>query len=193
MNTLEIVNAAPPRDRLLTRRQLLQRGWTADLFQFLPLPDETRPNPHNIRGPSVRLYRLQTILDVEARESFGHAMEAAAKRKAAAGKARETKREKFLAGMVTVAPPELPALSRPELVRRTLEAAAVDYLLAEAESYRCSLMERFRGVDIDDRQWAIDQKILAAIAAAYPWLSTECRHRMANGQSGNARRAEGRY
>lgn len=64
MNAIEAVSAAPQRDKLLTRRQLLKRGWTADLFQYLPIPDETRPNPHNIRGPAVRLYRLETIIEV---------------------------------------------------------------------------------------------------------------------------------
>jgi len=64
VNAIEAVSAAPQRDKLLTRRQLLKRGWTADLFQYLPIPDETRPNPHNIRGPAVRLYRLETIIEV---------------------------------------------------------------------------------------------------------------------------------
>ena len=71
--------------RLLTRKQIRARGWTADMMQrMLPPADQTRENPFNVHARPVKLYFLRTITEIELSEPFKRAMEGAANRKAGA-------------------------------------------------------------------------------------------------------------
>ncbi|MDP2601326.1 MAG: hypothetical protein Q8S00_01850 [Deltaproteobacteria bacterium] len=199
MNATETAAAQAHRERLLSRRQIAARGWTPDMIgRFLPLPDRTTVNPYNVRGAPVKLYFLSTIFQVESSDHFKQAMTAAAARKAGAQAAVETKRRKLRETLDALPAPELPALSETELCRAAVLFAALEFLLAELEPYRQDLTEKCRGVAVR----AVDEKILKSIAAAHPWLFTECRRRMANADekpptaptrihSGNARRSQG--
>jgi len=99
----------------------------------------------------------------------------------------------MLAAIESEPAPELPALSESELCRRAVLFATLELLLRELDPYREALVEKCKGVDVQERGRAIDEKILRSIAAAYPWLFAECRRRMANVQRGNAPRPQGRY
>ena len=147
------------------------------LGRLLPAADQQRENPFNVRGAPIKLYFLSTVLEIEQSEAFKSAIEAAARRKAGAQEALQTKRRK-LASMIAAEPaPELPELSRGELSRRAFASIAVDYLLAELQPYRFALMEKSRRGDMAEREKAITEKLLAAVASAHPWLKTETARR----------------
>jgi hypothetical protein len=109
-----------PRDVLLSVAQLRRRGWTPALVrQFLPAPDELRPNAYG--GAPLRLYRAETIRAIESREEVQVA-KAAAKRRSAAGEAGAAMRLKRLYERARAMTVTVRRIDEPELQKRAIDA-----------------------------------------------------------------------
>jgi hypothetical protein len=162
-------------EKLLTRRDLRRRGWTpAVVEKFLQAPDEIRNNPHIWSGPQMRLYRAGRVQKLEVTQEVKQAIEAAERRIAAAAKACTTKKAKLIDSLDHVPAPELPKLTRAEIVRMVIERGAVDLLAESLEEYRREMVTRCNRVVIADRNRAVKAKILDVIAAEHGWLAKEC-------------------
>ena len=162
-------------DKLLTRRDLSRRGWTpAVISKFLPTPDEIRDNPHVWNGPHMRLYRARRVQILELNPEVKQALEAAGKRRAAAAKACATKKSKLIDSIDHLPAPELPKLTRAEIVRAVMERGAVELLSESLQEYGRALISRCNRAGIDDRDRAVKAKILDVIAAEHGWLAKAC-------------------
>src|SRR5207253_1553703 len=74
-----------------------KRGWTDALIRdHLGLPDTTCANPHYRSAAPMRLYCRERVLVVEHSETWARLIEKSSRRKDAAGRATNTKRERLL-------------------------------------------------------------------------------------------------
>jgi hypothetical protein len=187
---------------------LQARGWTATLMRrFLGEPDRTVDNPHYKSAAPMRLYWLARVVEAEASPGFAAASARARRRQAAAVVAVETKRESMRrhvdALRVTV-----PILQRDELYRRACEhynerqatrrdpweydeadpgrsdqgflhRISVNYLRHELTMYEHELDRLYGRVGGEEAYHAIRDKVLEAIAEAYPFLVEECQRQRA--------------
>lgn len=85
--------------RYITRTGLIgKRGWTELLCNyFLKEPDLITENSYYKSGAPVKLYLLTRIYQIEATDEFKVMLRSAQTRKAIAGKAVQTKRNKIIA------------------------------------------------------------------------------------------------
>lgn len=72
---------------------LKERGWTAAMIRdLLGKPDTMRDNPHHKSAAPMRLWRLQHVEAVEATPEFAQRRTRAARQRASAAKAVQTKK-----------------------------------------------------------------------------------------------------
>ena len=93
----------PPREPMLTKTTLRERGWTGALLRrFLPEPDEEKVNPHYKCAAPMQLYLVTRVEAAEGTAEFKAMQEKLASRRAGARKSVETKRKKTEAYVATV-------------------------------------------------------------------------------------------
>jgi hypothetical protein len=189
---------------MLGRSGLRGRGWTEALIdRFLPVPDRLAPNPHYRSAAPMKLYLKARVEAIEATDAFRAARARTAPRQAAARKAVQTKRadtERFVRGLEI----DVPRLSAAELTTRAcrhyndlkswrddwepaspgstpefLDRISVNYLRHQLTPYEEHLEQTFGKVGAAPAYAKIKAKVLAAIAAAYPWLAAEARRQRA--------------
>jgi len=171
--------------------QLKQRGWTDTMIRkFLPLPDETRPNPkYRHAGSPMKLYLCKRVKRIEKTKTFLKRQEAADRRKQSAAKAVETKQAK-MAKFVDEFLPSIPDYGREELIVRANrnfyclgmsvhvylsdERKCVNYLRHCETDYEQKLSEISGNTGVHMAYLEIKEKILEAIALKYDWLAEEC-------------------
>lgn len=194
--------AKPP---MLHRGQLRERGWTEKLMRcFLGEPDGTRANPMYRSSAPVPLWLESRIVAIEASGEFKDALAAAAKRKASAARAVETKlaaMDAWIDGLEV----ELPDIDDGELVRlacrhynnrqidmmcdgriggfmeatpesnpKFLERIQVNFIRHCGTDYESLLDETFGRAGACRAYGRIRAKVLDAIAGRYPRLRDEC-------------------
>ena len=193
-------------EKLTKSRLKVERGWTNKLMKnFLPEPDETKLNPHYKSGPPMLLFKIQTIQEIEQTESFQKAKHKTEKRKRAAQKAVEKKRDKLNDYLGTLKI-EVPIYSKTNLVslackhyneiqqQREAEGLAtcgliatpasdpqflrricVNYLRHCLTSYEVYLDKISGKVGFAEGYETIRRIIFDQIAVGYPWLAEECK------------------
>lgn len=78
-------------EKMIAQTTIIEMGWTKALIaKFLPEPT-LKPNPHYKKAAPMKLWRESDVMEIMETPEFIEAMEKAAKRKAAAGKAVQTK------------------------------------------------------------------------------------------------------
>jgi hypothetical protein len=188
--------------KMVALRELREQGWTDLLVkQFLPIPDDVRPNPHYPTAAPMKLYARRRIEAIEATKDFKKAKREASKRQGASRKAVETKREKSLEWARALPMPALPDAPREELLRlaidsynnywawrddagakwasvhdseELLQKIAVNYVRHKLRDYESRLLQAFGRAGREEAAAVIRDKILDAIGIVYPWLSEEC-------------------
>lgn len=165
-------------EKLLSRRDLRRRGWTDRVIsEFLPEPDEIRDNPHIWSAPPMKLYRPLRVKALEMKPEVQAAMQVAAKRKTAAGKAIITKRCRMIDRVTEAPAPDLSALTQAEIILAVLERGAVDVLSDRLAVYRQELTTSCKRAGIPDVDSAVMMKLLDVISQAQTWLAGECSRR----------------
>lgn len=181
----------------LTVSQLKELGWTDGLIKkHLGDPDKLKRNPVYRSKAPMRLYDVQRVEETERLIDW-QALEAKReKRKQAAQKAVETKREQLDRYLARV-DIKVPKLRPDKLIERAcshyndrsrdgdhrafrnsdvgfLARIAVNYLRHQLTEYEAHLSAIGGKVGAQDAYFAIKRKVLAAIADQYPWLEGEC-------------------
>lgn len=190
-------------DEMICRSSLkILFGLTDKLIEMLGEPDDSVPNPHyRSAGSPMLLYRRSRVVrwvkrhqaDIEAVKSR---REAAAK---AAAKAVKTKRNELLEYVenVVIEVPEIPETqlieaacksynsysfqcgrdnenASPSSTPEFLHRICVNYLRHELTRYEGHLQSIKGKVGKEDAYLELKDKVLDAIAEAYPWLWDEC-------------------
>jgi len=163
-------------EKLLTRRDLRRRGWTDRVIaDFLPEPDEIRDNPHVWTAPPMKLYRRPRVEALELKPEVREALDLAAKRKVAAGKASMTKKSRLVDAVAAMPPPAVVLeITGAEVMNAALERLALRYLIDELGDYKRTLAACCTSAGIEDRDRAVKAKLLDVIASAQPWLAQAC-------------------
>lgn len=180
----------------LTVSQLKELGWTDGLIKkHLGDPDKLKRNPVYRSKAPMRLYDVQRVEETERLIDW-QALEAKReKRKQAAQKAVETKREQ-LDRYVARVDIKVPKLRPDKLIDRAcvhynnrargdeyarpnsdvgfLARITVNYLRHQLTEYEAHLSAIGGKVGARDAYVTIKRKVLAAIADQYPWLEEEC-------------------
>jgi hypothetical protein len=197
-------------EKFITKLSLKERGWTEKaIAQFAPDCDKAAPNPRFKKAAPMRLYSLSRIEEIEQSCEFKDFKQESVKRKAAAAKATETKKQKLLAELeswdIIVESKPLGEVRRyaidayndhQEWLRghreweiRTasvnsdtefLDRITVNYLRHQLSNYEDRLDLLFGKVGKEVAYQILRRKIMRAIADRYPQLEEECR-RQANG------------
>ncbi len=172
---------------------------------LLAVPDATRCNPHFKSAAPIRLYSQTRVIDVEQSEAWSALAQRASVRRNAAEKATQTKRERLLKYVdalsihVSVIPVGeaiqsacenfndiksaiAPGRRNSEFREATLESDPLflqritfNYLRHGLTRYDQELGHLFGKVGVRTAYSILNQKVFAAIAAAYPELAEECR------------------
>jgi hypothetical protein len=129
------------RPKRVTKSTLKERGWTETLIKkFLPTPDDTAPNPHyRSAGAAMQLFNLDRVEGIEASAEFKEAMTERLNRQPVAKKAIETKTRRTQEWASSLPEPELPALTKDELMRRAVDhynargGSRPDFVIAREE------------------------------------------------------------
>ena len=111
------------KEEMITQSTIIEMGWTKTMItKFLPEPI-LKDNPHYNNAAPMKLWRKNDVMEIMATPEFIEAMEKAAKRKEAAGKAKQTKQKKLAEEMEKVIA-SLSVLIVPEknLIKRTIKA-----------------------------------------------------------------------
>jgi hypothetical protein len=188
-------------DDWLSVPKLIARGWTKTLIRrLLGTPDRTLPNPYARSRAPMRLYARTRVEAVEASPAWFTAQERAARRKAAAAKAVETKTQRLLDDLLDrdITVPVMPLAQLIEqacahyndrqLLREHSDAPAatpasdpsflarisVDYLRHCRSPYEQELARQFRKVGSHEAYLLLNDMVYDAIATAYPTLAAEC-------------------
>lgn len=184
-------------ESMLTKTQLTSRGWTDSLMRrLLGDPDQTKPNPHRRSGPPMRLFAEDRVAAAETLPEFQARLKAKASRSEGARKAVQTRRNNDLAWCEAVrfTIRRLPI----EKVRRDavrayehsgierfgvrdagdgqdfLDRITVNYIRHHLTDYDVAI-DGMRGrMSQADIYTAMKNRVLAAIADAYPSLAAEC-------------------
>lgn len=184
----------------LCNADLTKRGWTNGLIAtFLPVPDQTKTNPHYKNAAPMKLYLKERVEEIEASESFKEAQNKTGKRVRAASKAVNTKKEKTLQlakGFNT----DVAAFSKEELIglacqhynHRSLERKkdwyatphsdevflnriCVNYLRHVQSEYEYSLNQLYGKTGKQKAYNLAKNNTLESIATLYPWLADDCK------------------
>lgn len=186
---------------------LRARGWTPALITtFLGAPDKTVDNPHYRSAAPMRLYALARVEAVEASEAYQQAVAASAARRQGARQAAQTKRAALLAAVeklrILVPVYEPAALTHaacehynwrqaarewqdwsepatPESHPDFLARIQVNFIRHRLTAYEGELEQIYGKVGVREAYLAINRKLYAAIAAAYPALAEACQHQLA--------------
>jgi hypothetical protein len=192
------------KDSLITKTGLKARGWTDSMVErFMPVPDETRENPHYRCASPMKLYCLKRVARVEKTKGFLAAVEKAKKRQQVAALVVEKNREKTgdYVRQVEIVVPKFSQVSlldkaiwhfNKRLAEREFEGRefgepasrksdsqfllriAVNYLRHQMTDYESHLGQVAGRVGVGEAYYGIKKKVLEAIAAEYPWLAGEC-------------------
>ncbi|MGN0394929.1 MAG: hypothetical protein ACI4EF_06165 [Coprococcus sp.] len=111
------------KEEMITQSTIIGMGWTKSMIdKFLPEPT-LKDNPHYKNAAPMKLWRKNDVIEIMETPEFIEAMEKAAKRKEAAGKAKQTKQKKLADEMEKVIA-SLSVLIVPEknLIKRTIKA-----------------------------------------------------------------------
>lgn len=186
---------------------LKARGWTEALITaFLREPDKVVDNPHYRSAAPMRLYALARVEQVEGTDAYRQAAQAAAPRRQGARQAAQTKRAQLLAA-VDALQIRVPVYEQGVLVERAcahynwrqaerewqdwsepattdshpafLERITVNFLRHALTSYEGELAQVYGKVGVREAYRQINQKVYAAIAAAYPCFAEECQRQLA--------------
>jgi hypothetical protein len=181
-----------------TKRALKERGWTDEMIEhFLGPPDKTTINMFHRSGPRVCLYTKARVHSAESTPEFRTHQRERAGRRQAARRAVETKAAKLRKELdaITI---KVPDLDYDVLTRRaidsynagrpdsSMESASVhsdpafldrirvNYLRHELTEYEILLGQVASRVGARDARLEIKERVLNAIADAYPDLASEC-------------------
>ena len=187
-----------------TQAAVLNRGWTRTLIdQFLGEPDRTRVNMHYKSGPRVRLFDRERVERIEATPEFWAAAERAQPRREAAAKGVAIRAARTMAYAEGGPEIRVPDLDEATLIRRAcdsynwynsdlgrdshaaadsdpefLRRISVNYLRHEMTDYDARLGHVAGQVGVRDAYEVIKERVLEAIADAYPWLGSECQRQL---------------
>lgn len=184
---------------LMQKSVLARHGWSTTLVrQLLGEPDSRKKIPG--RTNPLCLYAMERVLAAEAGPAFQEAQARLAKRKAAGGKAAETKKRKLMdavrAMQITVArvgvnharrlaidhynqrhPGDCFADSKSDPA--FLERITVNYIRHHLTEYDQALWDVAGKTGIRCAVVEIRKRIYSAIAEAYPSLAPECDRQLA--------------
>jgi hypothetical protein len=185
------------KNAFLIQSSLFERGWTKSLIRnFLPEPDQTKPNPWYRSASSMKLYKLERVEQIEASEKFAIEKAKSEKRRESSQKAVSSKLAKTMEYVEKVEV-KIPKMSKNQLIHRAcrhyndwnydseepatkdsdhlfLERICVNYLRHELTRYHFHLNEVHGKVGFGGAYFAIRKKIFVAIAEIHPWLEEEC-------------------
>ena len=83
------------KEEMVAQTTIIGMGWTKTMItKFLPEPI-LKDNPHYKNAAPMKLWRKNDVMEIMQTPEFIEAMEKAAKRKEAAGKAKQTKKKKL--------------------------------------------------------------------------------------------------
>ncbi|MFJ9700593.1 hypothetical protein [Streptomyces fradiae] len=182
---------------------LRSRGWTDRMVRdLLGWPDVQGRSLRGAAGPPVRLYLLARVEAVERAPEFRVCGAAGGCAGSAAARVAAEGRRRAVLAALRAEPIRVPMLPPAELERRALryrrevggagadDGAAEDlvrwqvgYLRQSLRSYDALLDGLFGGAGRAEAERLLRQRVLAAIAQAYPRLAEECL-RVARGRGG---------
>lgn len=180
---------------------LTERGWSKRLIkQLLGEPDQTQRNWQFKSAPPIRYYRLERVVEAETKPDHQKLWKRMRARRENGKKAAGPRWDKIFEAAETT-PITVPQLPRDELLRRAfrrstaqppdgdeddkiaafnthlMASICVDYLRDEVAEYDRTLAKpgqsgwrKFNSI--------IQQRVLLAIAEAYPWLEEACNRRL---------------
>lgn len=181
--------------------------------KLLGAPDASRPNPRFASAAPMRLYLRERVVAAEQSEQWAALAASVDRRRAGSQRAAETKTARLLAYVdgMDIQVPVLPMpdvlqsacnnyddLQEEKAFRRGfydwkgatpdsdavfLERITVNYLRHEFSHYDAELKRIFGRVEVNEAYVHLNNKVYAAIAAAYPDLASEC-ERQAEGKGG---------
>jgi hypothetical protein len=186
---------------MLTRQALRERGWTdMAIARFLSEPDATKANPRYRSASPMKLYDLQRVAAIENTPAFIAWRTSAAPRKASAARAQQTRARQTEEWVASLPAPRIPRYSKDHLYRLAavhynalwsgrgdtdrvafhktddpafLNRIAANFLRHEQTDYEARLLQSRGRVGAAEARVAIREKIMTAIAAAYPWLNAD--------------------
>jgi hypothetical protein len=194
---------------LLSTSDLKARGWTEALIrEHLGQPDGFRANPVYRSAAQVKLYGEARVTTVQQSEAWAALLERAARRKEAASRATDTKRERLMAAIAALEVC-VPVLAEEVLTRRAIDSynnfqmvraeyrqdwgyreasvdsdpcfirrISVNHLRHSLTRYEAELETTFGKVGVREAYVQINRKVYQAIGSAYPALAEECDRQM---------------
>ncbi len=185
----------------ISRHKLMEsRGWTKKMIDtFLPVPDQTAPNPNYQKGSPMSLYELKRVEEVERSTAFQNEMQkilqrCAKRKKAAEPRLQAAEKVVAQAGIKLAELSEEPTSSGEgdwtPSERALLHWIIVDDLFERMEPTTAHLQEVAAKLGlaekVGERELKIKAKefVLKAIADAYPNLSEECAKRLSGKKRG---------
>lgn len=153
------------KEEMITQSTIIGMGWTKTMItKFLPEPT-LKDNPHYKNAAPMKLWRKNDVIEIMETPEFIEAMEKAAKRKEAAGKAKQTKEKKLAEEMEKVIA-SLSVLIVPEknLIKRTIKA--------KNEWYAFNASLRNEWLDYEVTAGGVDEDTLNR------WVVNYIRHRL---------------
>ena len=190
---------------LFNKTNLKERGWTeAAIRDFLGEPDNTEVNPYYRGGPRILLWTESRVIQAERTKEFCDWKERSADRrellsKLATERAQSSRREllthinaiKISIPLMSIDSLDQAAWERyynhanaigrwdhsgPSPANRSfLDRISVNYLRHQETDYEEELEHLFGAVGRVEGYLRVKDKVLAAIARAYPHLRAECR------------------
>jgi len=185
----------------LAQAALLDRGWTvAGIRRFLGDPDATKPNPRYRSASPMRLWAIDRVEAAEATPEWARWVKASEVRRQAGLKVADRKRAELAAMVkavhISIAPATL-EMATARAIRSFNDRAAtraygdydpatpdsdpaflaritVNYLRHERTSYDALGAQLFGLVGREEAHDLLRERVLAAIADAYPSLAAEC-------------------
>lgn len=162
-------------------------------------PDQTRPNPVYRSAAPARLWSLARVVEAEGGPAFTSRRASGKRRSAVSAAAADRKRAGLLAGIRGVSV-TVPRMDRDKVIRQAcahynalagergrydaaagpdadpafLERITVNYLRHELTGYEQELADLYGLTGRPEASRLIKERVLDAIAAAYPWLAGEC-------------------
>lgn len=188
------------REKHLNLTQLQDRGWTAALIAaFLGQPDKLMPNRRNGRpGHELKYYRIERVVAAEAKDEFQIALAKKNQVRAKLEKSIEARQAELLA-RVDQLEIKVQKIAHEELYklaiehynslnagkvngfyatvtsdREFLDRITVNFLRHECSRYELFLAEVSRKIGVEEARIRIKERVLEAIAKAYPELESEC-------------------
>lgn len=180
---------------------LKERGWTeASIRRFLAVPDKTKPNPYYKSGPPMRLWNPERVVGIESTVEWQDFRAKSEGPKRISKKIANAKREQLLEAIRNEPLPTIRKSGNINHVRRLacesynrhqrdiesfayaslndaptfLDRITVNYLRHECSDYEAKLEQIAGKIGCGDAYELIRNRVLDAIANAYPVLRDEC-------------------